>query len=83
MFLRETEKKKYRPGTIVKQMKAEGFTNFGMQRHVDLWKDKDAKNPKYQFGTDVEGNWFWYESWLTEVRNHCVKNADLYKPPAA
>lgn len=83
VFLRETEKKKYRPGTIVKQMKAEGFTNFGMQRHVDLWKDKDAKNPKYQFGTDVEGNWFWYESWLTEVRNHCVKNADLYKPPAA
>jgi hypothetical protein len=83
VFLRETEKRKYRPGTIVKQMKAEGFTRFGMTQHTDLWKDKDARNPKYQFGTYVEGHWFWYETWLTEVRKHCVKNTVLYKPPAS
>jgi hypothetical protein len=44
VFLRETEKTKYRPGTIVKQMKAEGFTRFGMKHHTDLWKDRDARN---------------------------------------
>jgi len=80
VFLKETEKRKYRPGSIVSQMKAEGFTRFGMQHHTELWKARDAKNPVHQFGTQVEGTWFWYESWLTEVRAHCVENATLYRP---
>ena len=63
-------------------MKTEGFTLFGIRQHTDLWKDKDAKNPTHQFGTDVEGHWFWYETWLAEVRKHCVENTLLYKPPA-
>jgi hypothetical protein len=83
IFLKETEKTKYRPGTIVKQMKAEGYTKFGMQQHTDLWKEKDAKNPKYQYGVQVEGSWFWYEIWLAEVRRHCRENEVLYRPPAA
>jgi len=80
VFLRETEKTKYRPGTIVKQMKAEGFARFGMTQHTDLWKAKDARNPKYQFGVQVEGAWFWYETWVTEVRKHCQAKEVLYKP---
>lgn len=80
VFLKETEKVKYRPGTIVKQMKAEGFAKFGMKQHTDLWKGKDAKNAKYQFGVQVEGTWFWYETWVTEVRKHCQENAPMYKP---
>jgi hypothetical protein len=80
VFLKETEKRKYRPGTIVKQMKAEGYAKFGMQRHIDLWKEKDAKNPKYQYGVQVEGAWYWYENWLDEVRKHCQKNETAYKP---
>jgi Protein of unknown function (DUF3644) len=83
VFLRETEKTKYRPGSIVKEMQAEGFTRFGMKQHTDLWKDRDAKDPKFQFGTNVEGHWFWYETWLSEVRKHCVANANSYKPAAS
>lgn len=83
VFLKETEKKKYRPGTIVKQMKAEGFTRFGMKQHTDLWKALDAKNTKFQFGTSVEGSWFWYESWLNEVRKHCQENKAIYTATAA
>jgi hypothetical protein len=82
VFLKETEKTKYRPSTIVKQMKAEGYTKFGMQGHTDLWKEKDARNPKYQFGVQVEGSWFWYESWLTEVRKYCKENEATYKAVA-
>jgi hypothetical protein len=82
VFLKETEKKKYRPSTIVKQMKAEGFTRFGMQHHTGLWRDRDAKDPRYSFGTEVEGNWFWYESWMNEVRKHCEDHEGMYKPPA-
>ena len=62
VFLKETEKKKYRPGTIVKLMKEDGFTRFGMQHHTELWKDKDGKNSKYQYGTQVEGSWYWYRT---------------------
>lgn len=80
VFLKETEKVKYRPGTIVRQMKAEGYTKFGMQQHTDLWKSKDAKNAKYQFGVQVEGTWFWYDSWLSEVRRHCQETGSRYKP---
>jgi hypothetical protein len=75
VFLKETEKTKYRPGTIVRQMKAEGFTWFTMSEHTDLWKARDGKNPKHQFGTDVEGSWYWYESWVEEVRKHCQQQA--------
>jgi hypothetical protein len=82
VFLKETEKRKYRPGTIVAQMKAEGFARFGMQHHTELWKARDAKNSAHQFGTQVEGTWFWYESWLAEVRVNCTENAALYRPIA-
>jgi hypothetical protein len=80
VFLRETEKTKYRPGTIVRQMKAEGFARFTMQAHTDLWQARDAKNARYQFGAEVEGSWFWYESWLTEVRRYCEADAARYRP---
>jgi hypothetical protein len=83
VFLKETEKKKYRPGTIVKLMKADGFSRFGMQHHTELWKAKDAKNSKYQYGTQVEGSWYWYEPWVNEVRRHCHENAATYKPSTA
>ena len=45
VFLKETEKVKYRPGTIVKQMKAEGFAKFGMKQHTDLWKVRTRRTP--------------------------------------
>ena len=45
-------------------MKAEGFTTFNMQDHTDLWH---AKNAKYQYGAQVEGPWYWYESWVAEA----------------
>jgi hypothetical protein len=80
IFLKETEKAKYRPSTIVRQMKAEGYARFGMPQHTDLWQGRDAKNPKYQYGVQVEGSWFWYEAWLTEVRKHCQNNEARYRP---
>lgn len=79
VYLRETEKTKYLPGRIVIQMKSEGFERFGMKQHTDLWKERDARNPKFQYGTNVEGKWFWYKNWLTEVRKHCTENATRYR----
>jgi hypothetical protein len=83
VYLKETEKRKYRPGTVVKMMKAEGYTWFSQQKHTDLWKAKDAKNGKPHLGTDVEGQWYWYEPWLEEVRKYCAEQAVQMALPQA
>ena len=82
-FLKETEKVKYRPKTIVEQMVAEGFVKFNAYKHTLLWKQKDGKNAKHQYGVDVEGQWYWYESWLVVVRKHCIDSEPLLKPAVA
>jgi hypothetical protein len=83
VILKETERRKFRPSTIVTQMKAEGYSRFGMTHHTDLWHEKDAKNPKYQYGVEVERQWLWYDSWVAVVRKHCEDHQDLYKPPTS
>jgi hypothetical protein len=72
-LLKEVEKVKYLPGSLIKKMVDEGFKGFTMHHHTSLWKKEDAKNPKKSYGKEIEGKWHWYESWLTEVREHCQK----------
>ncbi len=83
VILKATERIKFRPGTIVKQMKAEGYSWFTMHTHTELWHEKDSKNPKYQYGVDVEGAWYWYEAWLDVVRKHCQEKNLKMKPAVA
>lgn len=78
-LIKETERRKLRPKTIVDIMTKEGFSKFGMHQHTLLWKEKDAKNIAKGFGTNVEGNWYWYESWLEVVREHCKQSATTLK----
>jgi len=78
--IKETEKKKFLPSQIVKAVKNEGYTNFGMHHHTRLWKKLDAKNPSKGYGTLVAGKaWHWYETWLEIVRKHCSENAKDYR----
>jgi hypothetical protein len=77
--IKETERPKLRPKTIVDIMKKEGFTKFNIHHNTLLWQDKDAKNPAKGLGTNVEGSWFWYETWLDQVREHCKANAGKFK----
>jgi hypothetical protein len=79
-IIKETERTKLRPKSIVETMKKEGFTNFNMHHHTLLWQEKDAKNPAKGFGTSVEGSWFWYEPWLDQVREYCKAKAQQFKP---
>jgi len=83
VILKETERHKSRPSTIVKQMKAEGYSRFGITQHTDLWREKEAKNPKHQYGVDLEGTWMWYDSWVAVVRKHCQDHEARYKPAAS
>jgi hypothetical protein len=79
VFLKETEKTKYRPSAIVQMMYDEGFGKFRIKDHTDLWQSRDAKNAKYQYGTYVEPQWYWYESWLTEVRKYCQDSGEKFR----
>ena len=75
VLLKETEKKKYLPKQIVELMRAEGYPNFSLHSHTQLWSSLDAKNSSKGYGTLVAGkNWHWYEQWLEIVRKHCCEN---------
>jgi len=77
--LREVERRKHRPGDIVRKMNEEGYPRFGMHDHTQLWKALDGKNPGKGYGTEVvPGQWFWYESWVEVVRKHCRENRRSY-----
>lgn len=69
--MKEIEKPKYRPGEIVRLMQSEGYQYFTISKHTDLWKAKDAKNPKHGYGTLVSGTWYWYDTWVNVVRKYC------------
>lgn len=72
-ILKETEKKKYLPGEIVLRMQEIGYKKFQISDHTYLWKEKDAKNPKFHYGTIIAKQWYWYQSWFDVVEQYCEK----------
>ena len=77
--IRETERPKWLPSLIVAKVKAEGFPKFGMSSHTDLWKELDAKNPTKGYGVQIAKTWYWYDTWVAEVRKHCNEIAATYR----
>ena len=77
-LIKETERLKYLPSEIVKAMHQEGFPNFSMHHHTMLWREMDAKNSNKGFGVSVANTWYWYESWVAEVKKHCQQSRDRY-----
>ena len=75
ILIKETEKKKYRPGQIVEKMQEEGYITFKMHNHTECWKElSDSKSTLTQYGTLVAGTWYWYDNWINYVREYCEKN---------
>ena len=77
--IREVERPKWLPSQIVVKIKVEGFPKFGMSQHTDLWKSCDAKNTSKGYGVQISKTWYWYDSWLVEVRKQCNENAGTYR----
>jgi len=78
VLIKEKEKKKHLPSKIVESMNEKGFVKFGIYQHTQFWKSKDGKNPRNNFGVNVEGAWYWYDNWIKEVEEHCTQNRELY-----
>lgn len=81
LALKEIEKPKLKPGQIVKLMEDEGYPRFKPHHHSRLWMDADAKAAGKGFGTTLaDGAWYWYSSWVEQVRAHVQANPELYGP---
>jgi len=78
VLIKEKEKTKYLPSKIIEIMQGEGYSKFKQYQHTQLWKSMDAKNKAKGFGVQVAKTWYWYDTWLNEVRKHCQKNAVKY-----
>lgn len=77
---KEVERAKFKPSHVVAQVHAAGFKNFRVQReHVDMWKAEDAKNPAKGYGVEVEGVWYWYESWIKRCIELCGQSGNKYR----
>jgi len=77
-IIKEREKPKHLPSRIVNLMNEEGYADFKMHHHTQLWKTTDARNPGKGYGIQVENTWYWYDRWVDEVRTHCEENRDRY-----
>lgn len=77
--IKETERPKFLPQEVVKNMQQEGFSRFTISEHTKLWKDMDARNPGKGFGVRIGKAWYWYESWVEEVRQHCQQFSEQYQ----
>jgi hypothetical protein len=81
MAVRDRDRPRYRPTTIVAMMNREGFELFKPHHHSALWKLHDAKDPAKGYGTfaDTENKeWRWFDSWIEVVREHCAQNSEIY-----
>jgi hypothetical protein len=78
-LIKETERPKHLPTRIVKMMKGEGYPRFSITSHMKLWKMMNAKDRAKGFGVPVESTWYWYDTWIDQVRKHCQDNATKYR----
>jgi hypothetical protein len=79
VLIKETEKNKYTPSVIVEMMKKDGFIKFSVYHHTKLWQSRNAKDANKCYGTQVLKTWYWYDSWVEEVRKHCQENKAKYR----
>lgn len=78
VLIKEKEKPKFLPSKIVQLMQEDGYTEFKQHQHTQLWKKLEAKNKGKGLGVQVAKTWYWYDSWLTDVKKHCEENAAKY-----
>jgi len=77
-LIKETERPKHLPAGIVQLIMNEGYKDFSVHWHTQLWKKKDGKSAGNGYGVQVGKQWYWYDSWLKVVRDHCKANAKDY-----
>lgn len=77
---KEVERPKFRAKDVVAVVQAAGFDRFRVfSEHLYMWKAEDAKNSAKGYGVEVQGAWYWYQSWIDRCIKLCVAAGDRYK----
>lgn len=79
VLVKERERRKYLPGHIYREMQKKGYPQFNAHQHTMLWKEKEAKDPKKGYGTQVANTWYWYDNWMEEVEQFCKASGNKFK----
>lgn len=77
---KEVERPKFRAKDVAEAVRKAGFPKFKVfNDHLNMWRAEDARNPAKGFGTEVQGTWYWYDSWVTRCIELCAAAGDRYK----
>ncbi len=77
---KDVERPKFRASDVVVKVNSAGFESFRVQpEHVRLWQGEDAKNPSRGYGVEVQGAWYWYQSWVDRCIELCKAAGDRYR----
>jgi len=77
---KEVERPKFRPTDVVNAVKKAGFSKFRVTpEHSAMWRAEDAKSPAKGFGVEVQGAWYWYQSWIDRCLELCKAAGDRYR----
>jgi len=73
VYIREKDKEKYLPKQIEEIMKKEGYQDFTVSKHTQLWQKLNAKGNTSYGGYPFQGkqDWAWHKPWLDIVRKYC------------
>ena len=74
VVIKEKEKKKYLPKTIIKLLNDKGFSKLNQYQFTQCWKKTNAKRDN-TYGVLVGGKeWYWYENYIPIVEKYCNDN---------
>ena len=77
---KEVERPKFRAKDVVAAVRQAGFSHFRINpEHVRLWKSEDAKAPEKGFGVNIQGMWYWYQSWIERCIELCKAAGEDYR----
>jgi hypothetical protein len=74
IVIKEKERKKYLPKTIIKLLNDKGFSKLNQYQFTQCWKKTNAKRDN-TYGVLVGGKeWYWYENYIPIVEKYCIDN---------
>lgn len=77
---KEVDRPKFRATDVVAAAHRAGFTKLSpYSNHAAMWKAEDAKDPAKGYGVDIQGAWYWYQSWIDRVLELCEAAGDKYR----
>ncbi len=77
---KEVERQKFRATDVVEAVQKAGFSRFRVfAEHLRMWQAEDAKKPGKGYGVEVQGVWYWYQSWIDRCIELCEAAGDEYR----